>query len=98
MDAEVHTPNESLELADGVRVEFVIWIVPHPLKGSAHRFKYRMALVADDVCVLRYDNESGKGDHRHVGTREFAYDFRDPGQLTVDFWTEVGEWMTKHGR
>jgi len=93
MDAEVHTAFEQLELADGVRVEFVIWVVPQPLKGSVHRFKYRMALIADDVCLLRYDNEA-----RHAGTREFAYDFRDPEQLMVDFWTEVGGWMTRHGR
>ena len=25
-----------------------------------HGFKYRLALVADGICVLRYDNESGE--------------------------------------
>ena len=28
--------------------------------------KYRLALVVDGLCVLRYDNETGKGDHRHI--------------------------------
>ncbi len=58
------------ELSVGVSVELVIWRVPTPLRGSAHLFKYRLALIVDDVCVLRYDNEAGKGDHRHIGNRE----------------------------
>lgn len=98
MGAEVHTPFERLDLMDGVTVELVVWRVPSPVKGSAHRFKYRLALIADGVCVLRYDNEAGKGDHRHLGTREFPYDFRDVEQLKVDFWTEVDGWLKTNRR
>jgi hypothetical protein len=47
-------------------VEIVVWRLDRPVRGSIDRFKYRLALVADSVCVLRYDNEAGKGDHRHV--------------------------------
>ncbi len=54
-------------LDESTFVEIVIWQVPKPVKGSAHGFKYRLALVADDVCVLRFDNETGKGDHKHLG-------------------------------
>jgi hypothetical protein len=61
-------------------------------------YKYRLALLNGGDCVLRYDNEAGKGDHRHLGSRELPYEFRDPDQLQVDFWTEVGEWMKLHGR
>jgi len=50
--------------------ELVIWRVPTPIKGCSHPYKYRLALVANGVCVLRYDNETGKGDHRHVGRLE----------------------------
>ena len=51
-------------------VEIVVWRVDRPVRGSMHRFKYRLALVADLVCVLRYDNEAGKGDHRpSVGSK-----------------------------
>jgi hypothetical protein len=49
------------------------------------------ALVVDGVCVLRYDNEAGKGDHRHVGRREQAYDFTGPDRLLADFWRDVEE-------
>jgi hypothetical protein len=47
--------------------EVVLWHLPSPVPGSRHAFKYRPALVVNGVCVLRYDNERGKGDHRHMG-------------------------------
>lgn len=50
--------------------EVVLWHLPSPVPGSTHPFKYRLALVVNDVCVLRYDNERGKGDHRHTGNTE----------------------------
>jgi hypothetical protein len=34
-----------------------------------------LAFVARDICVLRYDNEAGKGDHVHIGNRERAFHF-----------------------
>jgi hypothetical protein len=49
-------------LAESVFAELVIWRLPRTLPGSAHPYKYRLALVADGLCVLRYDNEAGKGD------------------------------------
>ena len=48
------------------------------LSGSAHPFKYRLAYVVNEGCVLRYDNEAGKGDHRHWGDKEFDYRFSTP--------------------
>ena len=51
-------------------VEIVVWRLDRPVRGSIRRFKYRLALVADLVCVLRYDNEAGKGGHRHIGRVE----------------------------
>lgn len=46
--------------------EVVLWHLPAPVLGSTHPFKYRLALVVNGVCILRYDNERGKGDHRHI--------------------------------
>ena len=56
--------------------ELVLWQLPAPLPGSAHSYKYRLAYVVRGICVLRYDNEAGKGDHRHFRGREtrFAFD------------------------
>ncbi len=75
----------------GTFVEIVVWRLPRPARGSAHRFKYRLALVVDGVCVLRYDNEAGKGDHRHVLDAEERYDFTAPETLLADFWRDVEE-------
>jgi len=36
-----------------------------------------------------YDNERGKGDHRHFQAVETAYEFRDVEQLMADFWSDV---------
>ena len=81
-------------LSETAFVELVIWRVPDPVRGSGHGFKYRLALVADGVCVLRYDNEGGKGDHKHVGEREVSYRFTDLATLQADFWKDVAEWRT----
>jgi hypothetical protein len=79
-------------LSETAFAEFVVWKLPRSLRGSAHQFKYRLAFIADGVCVLRFDNESGKGDHLHRGEREEPYDFVSPEKLVEDFWTEVDTW------
>jgi hypothetical protein len=63
-------------LNDSTFAEIVVWRVPRPVRGSRHRFKYRLALIRDGTCVLRYDNEAGKGDHRHLGNALRRYIFR----------------------
>ena len=72
--------------------ELVLWRLPNPLKGSAHKFKYRLAYVVRGECVLRYDNEVGKGDHRHFGKREGGYAFTTPDQLIADFQKDIARW------
>ena len=72
--------------------ELVLWRLPKPLKGSAHAFKYRLAYVVRGACVLRYDNEVGKGDHRHFGVKERAYAFTTPEQLVTDFQNDITRW------
>jgi Family of unknown function (DUF6516) len=84
--------NERHVLDAGIFVEIVVWRLPRPLLGSKHRFKYRLALVVNEVCVLRYDNEAGKGDHRHIGDVEEPYDFTAPVTLLADFWSGVETW------
>lgn len=60
--------------------------------GSTHQFKYRLAYVVDGVCVVRYDNEVGKGDHRHFGEEETAYPFETPDKLIADFQRDIARW------
>ena len=72
--------------------ELLLWQLPKPLPGSAHRFKYRLAYVVRGVCVLRYDNEAGKGDHRHYGGKERAYAFTSPDKLIAAFSADIARW------
>ena len=74
----------------------MIWHLPRVLPGSAHRFKYRLAFVVDGVCVIRYDNEAGKGDHRHAGRRQEAYQFTSIEALLADFRSDVDNWRREH--
>jgi len=72
--------------------ELVLWRLPKPIAGAAHGFKYRLAYVVRGKCVLRYDNEAGKGDHRHVHGKERAYVFSTPDQLIADFQNDIARW------
>ncbi len=72
--------------------EMVIWSLPDSASGRAHGFKYRLAFVVDEICVLRFDNEAGEGDHKHVGGKEVPYLFTSLEQLVADFWTEIDRW------
>ena len=73
-------------------IEVVVWRLSDPLRGSKHSLKYRLAYVVAGGCVLRYDNEDGKGDHRHIGTKEMPYVFVSVDQLLDDFLADVAEW------
>jgi hypothetical protein len=77
--------------------ELVLWRLSGPLSGSNHAFKYRLAYVVDGECVLRYDNEAGKGDHRHVGSRESRYVFSTPERLIADFQRDIARWNDENG-
>ena len=70
---------------DGSIVEIVIW----ELAPSTHRYKYRLYYGAAGVGRVRYDNERGKGDHRHLGDVEHDYLFSSVEQLLEDFRSDV---------
>ncbi len=83
---------ERITLDDDSFVELVVWKLPQPLTGSTHDFKYRLALVSQNICLMRYDNEAGKGDHKHLGETEVDYVFGGLAQLQRDFWDDVERW------
>jgi hypothetical protein len=77
------------ELSENCIIEAVDWRVPTAVPGSQHAFKYRLAYVEDDICRLRYDNERGKGDHRHIDGEESQYIFVSVEKLFADFLAEI---------
>jgi hypothetical protein len=75
-------------------VQIVVWLVPGPVPPSEHPYKYRLVYVRDGKRLVGYDNERGKGDHRHLGERELPYVFVDVATLLRDFWLDVEEAAT----
>ena len=78
-------------LADGAIVEMVLWQVATPVQGSKHTFKYRLFYGNAGQRIVGYDNERGKGDHRHLGATESDYSFVSPERLVADFLADVAK-------
>ncbi len=78
--------------SDGSIVEVVVWELPEPLSPSTHHYKYRLFFGVGDVSRVRYDNERGKGDHRHIGEKEEDYNFTTVDQLLDDFERDIANW------
>lgn len=76
--------------ADGAIREMVIWSLPEPDQERPHGLKYSLFYGRPGKCLLRYDNERGKGDHRHAGDQETSYDFKSVEQLIRDFKVDIG--------
>jgi len=79
----------------GVTVEMVIWALPETSADRPHGLKYRLYCGRGRACLVRYDNEAGKGDHRHHGDREEVYRFQSLEKLLEDFrddCTRVAGW------
>lgn len=57
--------------------------------GHAYNFKYSLYAGCKGRCLVRYDNERSKGDHRHYGEQEEAYVFRSIDRLIEDFIADV---------
>ena len=82
--------NYRRDLANGDVIQVVVWLLPSPLPGSSHPFKYRLHYqTADGSDVIRYDNERGKGDHLHIKGKETPYRFETVKKLVLDFYETV---------
>jgi hypothetical protein len=67
-------------------IEMVIWQLPFATRERPHALKYRLYCGEAGECIVRYDNEAGKGDHRHFGEAgEMAYQFESVDRLLQDF-------------
>ena len=77
---------------DGSIVEAVVWSLPEALAPSRHLFKYRLFFGQPGEDRVRYDNERGKGDHRHINGRELPYVFESLDKLLDDFDQDVKNW------
>lgn len=74
---------------NGMILEMVPWEVPSPVRGSTHRLKYSLCYGSKSGRLVGYDNEAGKGDHRHYGAWEEPYHVTTAEQLFADFLADV---------
>ena len=76
--------------SDGAIREMVIWRLPHTDTERPHGLKYSL-FYGPGRSLVRYDNERGKGDHRHYGKHEEAYKFSSVENLIRDFQRDIDE-------
>lgn len=74
-------------------VQMVLWRLPRSTRDRPHAVKYRLYLGRSGRTLVRYDNEAGKGDHRHIGAdeRQAPYEFSSLEQLLADFQRDCAE-------
>ncbi len=80
---------QRIDYADGGILEMTIWRVPASVPPATHDLKYSLFYGRPGVRDVGYDNERGKGDHRHFQGAETAYPFTTVEQLMTDFWSDV---------
>ena len=80
---------QRIDYDDGAIVEMVLWRVPSPVPPTTHGLKYSLFYGRSGVREVGYDNERGKGDHRHYQEVEQEYMFISVEQLIADFWSDV---------
>ncbi|MCW2319255.1 hypothetical protein M2322_004824 [Rhodoblastus acidophilus] len=83
---------------DEAIAEMKLWLVPSAVPGSKHAFKYSLYYGRHGKRLIGYDNEAGKGDHRHYEDREEVYQFTTPEQLVADFVADVQALRDREGK
>jgi hypothetical protein len=81
--------NRKVIYDDGSILQIRIWSVPSPVVASRHEYKYSLFYGRDGVRLVGYDNERGKGDHKHIRDNELAYAFTDLDRMIDDFMADV---------
>ena len=81
--------HQRIDYDDGGIVEMALWRVPSPVPPTTHGLKYSLFYGRAGVREVGYDNERGKGDHRHFQGVESTYAFSTVEQMVADFWADV---------
>ncbi|BDA82591.1 hypothetical protein Sa4125_01330 [Aureimonas sp. SA4125] len=87
--------NRKIVRTDGSIIQVRVWQLPQPSTERPHGLKYSLFYGRAGQRLVGYDNETGKGDHRHYGDREEAYVFTSLERLIDDFEVDVEKELTK---
>lgn len=77
------------EFPDGSIVEIRVWRLPRSSDERPHGLKYSLFFGRRGERIVGYDNEAGKGDHRHYRERELPYAFSSLERLLADFEADI---------
>jgi hypothetical protein len=89
---------ERLLLDDGSILALRLWRVPEPVPPVTHRFKYALFYGRPGERLVLFDNERGKGDHKHIREVESPYVFESVEKLIADFQEAVRAARKEEGR
>lgn len=81
--------DRKLLLDDGRIIQIRVWRLPEVDAERPHGLKYSLFFGRAGERIIGYDNEKGKGDHRHYRSREEPYRFSSLEQLIRDFEKDV---------
>ncbi len=85
--------HDKIIYSNGSIMEIVLWELPKKSIERPHGIKYRLYYGdARGHCLVRYDNEHGKGDHKHIGKQEQPYKFSTVETLIADFMDDVNQY------
>lgn len=81
--------SEKTSYPDGTIMQMVVWSLPRSDLERPHGFKYLLFFGLRGKRLVGYDNERGKGDHKHIGPFEVPYEFQSLPRLFADFEDDV---------
>ena len=85
-------------LPDGAIVQMTIWQLPRSTSERPHGPKYSLFYGGPNGRIVGYDNESGKGDHKHIRDVETRYKFIDAETMVADFLADVEGIRNEHDK
>jgi hypothetical protein len=85
-------------LPDGFIVEMVIWQLPTSSAERPHGLKYRLYFGRNGQRMVGYDNERGKGDHKHILDVEKSYKFTTAEKLVADFLSDIERFQNEQDK
>lgn len=78
----------------GIVVSWQVFRLAEPSPAAPHGYSYRLHCgTLDGRTLVRFDNETGKGDHVHLGDAEQPYAFTTFARLLADFSAAISPYI-----
>jgi hypothetical protein len=87
----VADPKFRRTLERGTIIQMKVWRLPASTPERPHGLKYSLFYGRPGERIIAYDNEAGKGDHRHYRQVEEPYRFTTLERLIADFEADIAK-------